>query len=660
MAISTDRRATLDEANLAQLARRIAALEQENAALREREAAWTRHEDDLADFVDNAIVGMHKVAADGTIAWANHADWELLGYTREQYVGRNIADFHADLDSLQRIMGQLVDGKALREQPAVLKCRDGTLRHVLISSNAHFENGEFVSTRCFTRDVTQHRLTEAALHEARTYLAAIVESSEDAIIGVDLAGRINSWNRGAEAIFGHKRGEIVGMPIYTIIPPELHPEEREIIDKLRAGERVEHYETVRMRKDGTRRDVSLTASAVRDAVGNLVGMSKVARDITERKQAQRDLAEEARRKDEFLAILAHELRNPLAPIRYALSIARQARLNDAQRRRSDEVIERQVEHMSRLLDDLLDVSRIARGHVELRRKWIDLTSVIGAAIDAARPLLDRKGHNLSLDLPREALRLEADPVRLTQILSNLLTNAAKYTDRGGQIQLHAWREGGSIAISVRDNGIGISPELAPRLFSLFAQAASALNRSEGGLGIGLALVKGFVEKHGGTVEVHSEGTNQGSEFVVRLPTGRGSTERADPQDAGKGPAARRLRVLVADDNEDSAQTCAMLLELWGHEVRTAGNGEEALAVAGEFHPEVALLDIGMPQLSGYEVAERLRQSERGRSATLIAITGWGQDDDKQQANEAGFDHHLTKPVDPKQLQPLIESLRGRL
>jgi PAS domain S-box-containing protein len=539
----------------------------------------------------------------------------------------------------------------------VLKRRDGSLRHVLISSNAHFENGAFVNTRCFTRDVTEHRLMEAALHEARTYLAAIVESSEDAIIGVDLGGRINSWNRGAETIFGHAREEIVGKPIYTIIPPELHPEEREIIDKLRAGERVEHYETVRVRKDGARRDISLTVSPVWDPVGTLVGVSKVARDITERKQAQRELADEARRKDEFLAILAHELRNPLAPIRYALTIGRQARLTEAQRKRSDEVIERQVEHMSRLLDDLLDVSRIARGHVELRKKWIDLTSIVGAAIDAARPLLDRKAHNLSLDLPREALRLEADPVRLTQILTNLLTNAAKYTDRGGQIQLRAWREGGSIAIAVRDNGIGISPEMAPRLFSLFSQAAPALNRSEGGLGIGLALVKGFVEKHGGTVEVHSEGPGKGSEFVVRLPTGRGTPERRESPGDGKGIAAKRLRVLVADDNDDSAQTCAMLLELWGHEVRTANNGEEALAVAEQFRPEVALLDIGMPQLSGYEVAERLRQCPWGQGATLIAVTGWGQEDDKQQANQAGFDHHLTKPVDPKQLQPLIESVR---
>jgi PAS domain S-box-containing protein len=657
MALSTPAsRTPREEASLDELHRRLGALEQENAALRKRDAARARLERDITDFVDNAVVGLHKVAADGTIVWANAADWELLGYTREEYVGRNIADFHADKEGLDCILAQLVAGKALREQPAVLRCKDGSLRHVLISSNSHFEEGEFVNTRCFTRDVTQHRLTEAALHEARTYLAAIVESSEDAIVGLDLSGRINSWNRGAETIFGHTREEIVGKPIYTIIPPELHGEERVILGKLRDGERVEHYETVRVRKDGTRRDISLTVSPVRDVMGQLVGVSKVGRDITERKQAQRDLAEQARRKDEFLAILAHELRNPLAPIRYALSIGKQARLSEAQRKRSDEVIERQVEHMSQLLDDLLDVSRIARGRVELRKKWIDLTSVIGAAIDAARPLLDRKSHTLTLDLPREALRLQADPVRLTQILSNLLTNSAKYTDRGGQIQLRAWRDGESLAVAVRDNGIGISAEMAPRLFQMFSQATPALNRSEGGLGIGLALVKGFVELHGGTVQVRSEGSNRGSEFTVRLPTGRAPEKEAGGEPE-KCPAAKCLRVMVADDNSDSAQTCAMLLQLWGHEVRVAGDGEEALALAESFHPEVALLDIGMPRLSGHQVAQAMRATPWGKAATLIAVTGWGQEEDRQQALEAGFDHHLTKPVDPERLQPLIDSLR---
>ncbi len=596
MATSThDRPAVTAE----QLQRRVTALEQELESVRQRERAWTAREEELSDFVENAVVGLHKVGPDGTILWANAADHETLGYARDEYVGHNIAEFHADHDALSSILARLLAGTALCEQPAVLKCKDGAVRHVLISSNALFENGRFVNTRCFTRDVTQQRLAEAALQETRMHLAAVVESSLDAIVSVDLAGRINAWNRGAEGLFGYSREEIVGRPIFTIVPPQLHDEERGIFAKVLAGERVEHYETLRIRKDGQQRHISLTVSPIRDASGAFIGISKVGRDITERKEAQRELADAARRKDEFLAILAHELRNPLAPIRYALTITKQPKTTGAQRQRADEVIERQVEHMSQLLDDLLDVSRIARGHVELKKKWIDLTSVIGGAIDAARPLLDRKGHALALDLPRETLRLEADPVRLTQILSNLLTNAAKYTDPGGQIQLRALQDGERVVLSVRDNGIGISADMKTRLFDLFSQATPALNRSEGGLGIGLALVKAFVEKHGGTVDAKSQGIGHGSEFTVILPTGHAANKRA-PRGSSQLPlAAKRLRVLVADDNEDSTQTCSMLLELWGHEVRVAHTGQEALDLAAQFMPDVALLDIGMPDMSGY-------------------------------------------------------------
>lgn len=639
-----------------QLRRRIAGLEQELESLRQRERAWTAREEELSDFVENAVVGLHKVGPDGTILWANAADYETLGYARDEYIGHNIADFHADHDQLHSILERLLAGKALCEQPALLKCKDGSVRHVVISSNALFENGNFVNTRCFTRDVTRERLAEAALRETRLHLAAVVESSQDAIIAVDLAGRINAWNRGAEQLFGYPREEIVGRPIVTIVPPELHEEERGIFARVLAGERVEHYETLRTRKDGRKLHISLTVSPVRDVTGAYIGVSKVGRDITAAKEAQRSLAEAARRKDEFLAILAHELRNPLAPIRYALSIAKQPKTTDAQRSRAGEVIERQVEHMGQLLDDLLDVSRIARGHVELKKKWIDLTSVIGAAIDAARPLLDRKGHALALDLPRETLRLEADPVRLTQILSNLLTNAAKYTDPGGQIQLRASQEGERVTLSVRDNGIGITADMKTRLFDLFAQATPALHRSEGGLGIGLALVKAFVEKHGGTVEARSDGAGQGSEFTVVLPTGRASSRRAPRASTQLPLTAKRLRVLVADDNTDSTQTSSMLLELWGHEVRVAHTGQEALDLAAQFMPDVALLDIGMPDMSGYEVAMAMRARPEGKRTTLIAVTGWGQEDDKQAAEAAGFDHHLTKPVDPRQLQPLLESI----
>jgi PAS domain S-box-containing protein len=636
-----------------QLARRVAELEQEVAHLRAREQVWLRREQELGDFVENAVVGLHMVGADGTILWANAADHELLGYAADEYIGHNIAEFHADRETLCLILEQLTAGTALHDQPAMLKCKDGTVRHVLISSNAHFEDGRFLNTRCVTRDVTAQRLAEAALREARMHLAAIVESSDDAIIALDMQGRVNSWNPGAARMYGYERDEIVGREITLLIPPELHFEETEIFEKVRSGRPVQHYETVRLRKDGTRIEVSLSVSAVRDAQGRMLGVSKVARDITERKRAERERAEEARRKDEFLAILAHELRNPLAPIRYALNISRQASASSDQRQHADEVIARQIEQMSRLLDDLLDVSRIARGQVALRRKWVDVTSVVGAAIDTARPLIDAKGHRLSIDLPREALRLNADPVRLTQILSNLLTNAAKYTDREGDIHLGVWSEGGEVVFSVRDNGIGIEPDMAPRLFTLFAQASPALQRSEGGLGVGLALVKGFVEMHGGSVAAVSEGPRQGSEFIVRLPVGR--KPRDEGAETAAAPRAKRsLRVLVADDNVDIAETCATLLGIWGHQVRVAHSGREALEIAEAFLPQVVLLDIGMPQVSGLEVARRIRQAPWGAPMRLVAVTGWGQEEDRQLALRAGFDDHITKPVEPARFEALFE------
>jgi PAS domain S-box-containing protein len=658
MALSTHPTRTFPSAlGAPDLARRIVELEQEVERLREREQQARRRERELSDFLDNGPVGLHMVGPDGTILWANSADHELLGYTADEYVGHNIAEFHADRETLCTILEKLVAGETLKEQPAVLKCKDGTLRHVVIWSNAHFEDGRFVNTRCFTRDVTQQRLIEAALRETRMNLAAIVESSDDAIIGIDLSGRVNSWNSGAERMYGYSRSEIVGQPIMRVIPEDLYFEETEIFGKVRSGQPVQHYETVRMRKDGTRIDVSLTVSAVRDAQGRLVGVSKVARDISQRKRAEREAAEAARRKDEFLAILAHELRNPLAPIRYALDIAHQPNAAPEQRQRAEQIITRQVDQMARLLDDLLDVSRIARGKVTLRRKCVDLTSVVGCAIDAARPLLDMKAHHLSIDLPRQALRLDADPVRLTQIVTNLLTNAAKYTDHGGDIQLSARREGDEVVLSVRDNGIGIEPEMMPRMFTLFAQASPALQRSEGGLGVGLALVKGFVELHGGRIEARSDGPGRGSEFIVHLPIG----EKARDENAEEQPVRERkrpLRVLVADDNVDIAETSATLLQLWGHDVRVAQSGREALEVAESFRPEVALIDIGMPQMSGLDVARALRRQPWGAGMRLVAVTGWGQEEDRRTALGAGFDDHVTKPVEPARLQVLFEQAQA--
>lgn len=390
-------------------------------------------------------------------------------------------------------------------------------------------------------------------------------------------------------------------------------------------------------------------------------LARQAADVIERTHAVRALREADRRKDEFLATLAHELRNPLAPIRYGAMLARQRGCLPQQREEAVKVIERQATHMARLLDDLLDVSRITRGSLELRLTRTELDSVVSAAIEAARPLISARGHTLMVDLPQNPVRLEADPVRVTQIFSNLLTNAAKYTGPGGHILLAAREEADAVSVTVRDDGIGIAPDMIPKLFLIFSQAKPALERAEGGLGIGLALVRGLVELHGGTIEARSDGVDRGSEFIVRLPTGSATRRQGHAADRAEPRlGARPLKVLVADDNRDGANICAMLLRTWGHDVRCVYSGATAVEIAKAFRPHVLLLDIGMPELNGYEVAERVRTAPWSQGMVLIAVTGWGQQADKERALAAGFDHHVTKPADPELLDSLLVAVSSRL
>jgi len=376
------------------------------------------------------------------------------------------------------------------------------------------------------------------------------------------------------------------------------------------------------------------------------------------RRSEEALREADRRKDEFLALLAHELRNPLAPIRYALAANRKANRTPEQRKWADEIMERQVAHMSRLLDDLLDISRITRGTLELKQAPAELTSVLSAAIETARPLLDAKHHSLSLDFPSGAIRLEADAVRLAQVFSNLLINAAKYTDPHGKIHLRARREGEEVVVSVRDNGIGISSEMMPRLFAMFVQADGIRDRTEGGLGVGLALVHGIVALHGGTVRAQSEGPGRGSEFVVRLPVSEPAVEVPRLGGAGDAESGIGLRILVADDNHDAADTCAALLELSGHHVQTAYSGRQALELAESFRPHAALLDIGLPDLNGFTLAKHIRESPWGRHTLLVAVTGWGQREDRLRAYDAGFDHHLAKPVAAEAIESVLRMVQA--
>lgn len=391
---------------------------------------------------------------------------------------------------------------------------------------------------------------------------------------------------------------------------------------------------------------------------DLAHRAAVAVENTRLYQALRDAD---RRKDEFLATLAHELRNPLAPIRNSLQVLKMPGVDAGTAGRSRDMMERQVHHLVRLVDDLLDVSRVMRGKIELRRERVDLATVVGRAVETAQPLVDGQGHRLSVSLPPEPLSLDADPVRLAQVVGNLLTNAAKYTEPGGRIEVNAGRAGDTAVLRVRDTGIGIATAMLPRIFELFVQADHAATKAQGGLGIGLTLVRNLVEMHGGTVEARSDGLGRGSEFVIRLPLADAKSRPVAPAaaaGANGGPGVRGRRVLVVDDNRDAADSLAALLRLQGHAARIAYDGPAGLAAAAEFAPDVVLLDLGMPGMDGYEVARRIRAAPGLRGVALAALTGWGQPEDRRRTAAAGFDHHLVKPVEPAALEKLLAGLRS--
>jgi signal transduction histidine kinase/ActR/RegA family two-component response regulator len=409
---------------------------------------------------------------------------------------------------------------------------------------------------------------------------------------------------------------------------------------------------VRVRKDGRRLDVAITISPIRDEAGEIVGAATIARDITGRKRAEAALREADRRKDEFLATLAHELRNPLAPLSNALQVLTLAGDDRGSAEQARRLMERQLSHLVRLVDDLLDVSRITTGKIELRKERVDVKAIVDSALETCGPFIEQSGHQLAVSLPPGPLPLDADVTRLAQVVFNLLHNAAKYTDRGGHIALTAEQEASDVVITVRDDGIGIAPEALPRLFEIFSQADHSLGRAQGGLGIGLSLVRGLVELHGGTVSVHSAGLGRGSEFTVRLPLAQSRADSPASECTQKAALGQR-RILVVDDNQDSADSLSLLLGLNGHVVHTAYNGQSALEEAKAFGPDVVLLDIGLPGVNGYDVARSIRASASIPAPMLVATTGWGHAEDKQRAREAGFDFHLTKPISMEALERLM-------
>jgi signal transduction histidine kinase/ActR/RegA family two-component response regulator len=420
------------------------------------------------------------------------------------------------------------------------------------------------------------------------------------------------------------------------------------------------HEIIIERPDGQRLTALAHANPIRDHRGKLLGAVNVLVDISDRKRAEDALREADRSKNEFLATLAHELRNPLAPIRNAVQILQMTATESRAIQQVVNVIDRQSRQMTRLIDDLLDIARITSNKLELRNERIEVAEVINSAVETSRPLIQQRGHELVITPAPEPIHINGDLVRLAQVISNLLNNAAKYTERGGRIWLTAERSEGEVKVTVRDTGIGIRPEMLPEIFEMFTRSDRATAASPSGLGIGLTLARRLVEMHGGVITAGSQGLGKGSEFSVRLPAfdRQAPTERTDSSvnHGSKSEKLRSLRVLVVDDNRDSADSMGLLLGMMGNVVKTVHDGPEALAITKEFQPDVVLLDIGLPTLDGYDVARKIRQEPWGKEVVLIAVTGWGLEADIKRSKESGFNHHMVKPADPEALTQLLASL----
>lgn len=499
------------------------------------------------------------------------------------------------------------------------------------------------------------RLREQALRASEERFRVLADSSPTLMWRTDRNG-IVFVNRHYLEFFGSAFGQISGMGWLQF----LHPDDRAAcVDTYRSAleRRVGFEYRCRFRRhDGEYRWTHNVGAPHRTPDGEFLGFVGCTTDVTGAKHAEEALVDANRRKDEFLATLAHELRNPLAPVRNAVQLLHLKGPAVPELQWARGVIDRQMQQMTRLIDDLMDVSRISRGKITLKREPVALATVVQGAIESSRPLIDECGHSLTVKLPQEPICLEADLIRLAQVFSNLLNNAAKYTEPGGTISLTAAREGSDVVVSVRDSGIGIPADKLHNVFELFAQVHGTLERSQGGLGIGLSLVKRLVEMHGGSIEARSEGPGTGSEFVVRLPVvaeqpgaaGRAGDEKVIPSSTH--------RILIVDDNRDAADTLGAMLQSMGNDTRISYDGEDAVRAAGEFRPQIVLLDIGLPKLNGYEACRRIRQEPWGKDMMLFAVTGWGQDEDKQKAYAAGFDRHMVKPVDPGSLLRLLGSL----
>jgi PAS domain S-box-containing protein len=644
----------------------------------------------LAAIIESAEDAVITKSLEGVITSWNPGAKRIFGYTADEAIGKPVTMLIPEdhLDEEPNILARIRAGERVEHYETVRVRKDGTLVDISLTvSPIRGPDGRIIGASKIARDISTRRQSE--LLQAR--LAAIIESAEDAIVGKTLEGVITSWNSGAERIFGYTADEAIGKPVTMLIPEERMDEEPNILARIRAGERVEHYETVRVRKDGRRLNISLTVSPVRGPDGRIIGASKIARDITDRKLAERERerlleserqsrheAEDARReaeeasrlKDEFLATLSHELRTPLTAILGWSHMLRTGQIVGDDVGGVYETIERNARAQAQLVDDLLDVSRIITGKLRLDVQTVDPSAFIDAAVEAVRPGADGKGVRLRKTVEDGAVSVAGDPVRLQQVVWNLLTNAVKFTPQGGSIEIGLARAGANVEMSVTDTGVGIAPEFLPYVFDRFRQADGRITRRHGGLGLGLSIVRHLVEQHGGTVRAESDGEGHGSTFTVSLPSApaRARPDAAAPEEKpeplpayGCPERLDRLKVLIVDDEPDTLLMLKIGLSRCGAAVRATDSVAGALEALDAERFDVLISDIGMPGEDGYELIRkvRARPAEEGGRIPAVALTAYARVEDRLQALRSGFQMHVPKPVELAELVAVTASLVHR-
>ena len=631
--------------------------EEELLALSRRVARQARVFDTTLSTLSDYVFNFDR---DGRVLYANQPLLDLWGRTAEDTIGKTLSDldFPPDLEAQlrQEIERVFESGNSVRNEGPYTSPLNYNGYFEYVMNPVVADDGTVELVVGSSHDISERRRAGDALRNSEERLRLLVESATDfAIFTITAEEHIESWSEGAERLFGYAESEILGQPFSTIFTPEDRAagtparELQTAQEKGRASDDRWH-----LRKDGSRFYAS-------GAVSPIIGISplkfvKIARDLTERKKMEEALREAGQRKDEFLATLAHELRNPLAPIRSGLEIIRRPGCSPQVLQETLTIIARQTGQIVHLVDDLLDISRITQGKIKLHKEHLELKTAIDMALETSQAIIDAAQHELSIELPDAPIYLDADLTRIAQILLNLLNNAAKYTAPGGKIRLKAEVQEAKAVISILDTGLGISPEMLSKIFDMFTQIETTEEQARAGLGIGLSVVKKLVEMHGGTVAAFSDGVGRGSEFVVRLPLAASqaaATVKPPPKEAENGlnQKAKSLRVLVVDDNQDAAEMLEILLQMEGHEVRIEFDGATALATAAEFQPAACVLDIGLPDMDGYELARHLRTAMP--QVLLIALSGWGQDEDRRRSRAAGFNHHLVKPVEASELEKLL-------